>query len=209
MFRRSLLFFLTGAILLLSAGCATPFTTNTKRSAVEQYLLAVTIERLTQHAGLEKYAGKKVFFEYKYLKTQEDVNYLKGRLEMFMSKHKCIIVDKPDKAQIIIQVICGVLGTDYNTVFIGTPALPLPLPETSLNVMIPEIPIFKIYDRKAYGRVIFNIMDAKTKRSIEVTPEINASSTHKNWVILLIPFTTRNFSMEDTKNTSTHIDFIP
>ena len=194
---------------LLAAGCATPFTTNTKRSAVEQYLLATTIERLTEHAGLEKYAGKKIYFDYSYLKTQEDQIYLQGRLEMIMSKYQCLIVPKQQEADVMIQPLCGVLATDYNTIFIGTPALPIPVPDTGISVVIPEIPIFKMYDRKAYGSMSFNIFDAKTRRPLEVIPEIRASSTHKNWVVLLIPFKTRNFSMSDTRDTSTRFDFVP
>ena len=46
--------FVAAAVTLLIAGCSSPRVTDTKRSAVEQYLLAVTIERLSAHAGLEK-----------------------------------------------------------------------------------------------------------------------------------------------------------
>lgn len=92
---------------------------------------------MVQHSGLKKHCNKKIYFDYKYLKTQEDVNYLQGKLEMFMSKHQCLIVDKKEDSDIIIQVLCGVLGTDYNTVFIGTPALPVPVPDTTINIVIP------------------------------------------------------------------------
>lgn len=194
---------------LILAGCSTPFTTNTKRSAVEQYLLSTTIERLTEHANLGKYANKKIYFDYSYLKTQEDQIYLQGRLEMIMSKYNCVIVPKQKDAQIMIQPLCGVLATDHSTILLGTPALPIPLPETTISVVIPEIPIFKLYDRKAYGKISFNIFDAKTRKPIEVIPEIRASSTHRNWTILLIPFKTRNFSISDTKETDTEMDFIP
>ena len=43
------------AVSLLITGCTTPWVTNTARSAVEQYLLAITIERMANHAGLERY----------------------------------------------------------------------------------------------------------------------------------------------------------
>ena len=209
MLKKCVLYAFAVCAVFMTVGCSTPFTTNTKRSAVEQYLLATTIERLTEHAGLGKYAKKKIFFDYSYLKTQEDQVYLQGRLEMIMSKYNCIIVPKQEEAEVMIQPLCGVLATDYNTIFIGTPALPIPVPDTTISVVIPEIPIFKLYDRKAYGRISFNIFDAKTRKPLEVIPEICASSTHKNWVILLVPFKTYNFSMSDTKETSSKVDFIP
>lgn len=209
MLKKVVLYVAALCAVFLAVGCSTPFTTNTKRSAVEQYLLATTIERLTEHAGLGKYAGKKIFFDYSYLKTQEDQIYLQGRLEMIMSKYNCLIVPKQQEADVMIQPLCGVLATDYNTILLGTPALPIPVPDTGISVVIPEIPIFKLYDRKAYGSISFNIFDAKTRKPLEVIPEIRASTSHKNWVVLLIPFKTRNFSMSDTKDTSTQFDFVP
>lgn len=191
--------------LVLLTGCSTPFTTNTKRSAIQQYLLATTIDKLCQNSGMDRYKNKKVYFEYKYLKTQEDENYLRGNLEMFMSKNECLIVDKKEKSDIIIQVICGVLGTDHNTIFIGTPALPVPMPDTSISIVIPQMPLFKLYDRRAYGLLTFNILDSKTEKSIYIN-QIRASSNYKNWVIMLIPFKSMSFSMEDTKKSDINLD---
>ena len=195
------------AISLLVTGCTSPWVTNTARSAVEQYLLAITIERMTEHAGLERYKGKKIFFEYSYLAPQTDKEYVKGRLEMIVSKYNCVIVDKQEKADVMIQPLCGVLATDHDTFLLGTPALPIPVPYCDINIIIPEIPIFKIYNRRAYGRMAFNIFDAKTRNNLDTIPYINASSYYKNWVILLIPFKTRNFSMDDAHKYGTEFDF--
>ncbi|MCI6288265.1 MAG: hypothetical protein MR727_05955 [Lentisphaeria bacterium] len=198
--------FVAAAVTLLIAGCSSPRVTDTKRSAVEQYLLAVTIERLSAHAGLEKYAGKKVYFDYSYLVTQDDKQYLQGRLEMIMARANSVVVAKQADADIMIQPLCGVLATDYDTILLGTPALPVPVPQTDLSIVIPEIPIFKLYNRRAYGRMAFNIFDAKTRKPLDTIPMINASTYFKNWIILLIPFKTYNFNMRDTKDTDIIFD---
>ena len=198
--------FVAAAVTLLIAGCSSPRVTDTKRSAVEQYLLAVTIERLSAHAGLEKYAGKKVYFDYSYLVTQDDKQYLQGRLEMIMARANSVVVAKQADADIMIQPLCGVLATDYDTILLGTPALPVPVPQTDLSIVIPEIPIFKLYNRRAYGRMAFNIFDAKTRKPLDTIPMINASTYFKNWIILLIPFKTYNFNMRDTKDTDISFD---
>lgn len=191
-------FLIAVAVSLLITGCSAPWVTNTARSAVEQYLLAITIERMTEHAGLDRYRGKKVFFDYTYLAPQTDKDYVKGRLELVASKNDCLIVAKQADADIMIQPLCGVLATDHYTFLIGTPPLPIPVPYCDLNIVIPEIPIFKIYDRHAYGRMAFNVFDAKTRKCLETVPFVNASAFFKNWVVLLIPFKTRDFSMDDT-----------
>ncbi len=199
--------FVAVAVSLLITGCTAPWITNTARSAVEQYLLAITIERMTEHAGLERYKGKKIFFDYSYLVTQTDKEYVKGRLEMIVSKYHCLIVAKQADADIMIQPLCGVLATDHDVFLIGTPVLPIPVPYCSLNVVIPEIPIFKIQNRRAYGRMAFNVFDAKTRQCLDTIPFVNASSYFKNWIILLIPFKTHNFSMDDAQKTGIEFDF--
>ena len=181
--------------------------TNTARSAIEQYLLATTIERLTVHAGLEKYKGKKVFFEYGYLAPQTDKDYVKGRLEMIVSKNNCLIVAKQADADVMIQPLCGVLATDHDTFLIGTPPLPVPVPYCDLNIVIPEIPIFKRYSRRAYGRMAFNVFDAKTRKCLETIPFVNASAYQNNWIVLLIPFKSRDFSMDDAHKFRVEFDF--
>ena len=185
------------AVSLLITGCSAPWVTNTARSAVEQYLLAITIERMTNHAGLEKYKGKKIFFDYTYLAPQTDKDYAKGRLEMVVSRNNALIVAKQADADIMIQPLCGVLATDHDTFLIGTPPLPIPVPYCDLNIVIPEIPIFKRYNRRAYGRMAFNVFDAKTRKCLETIPFINAGAYFNNWTVLLIPFKTHNFSMDD------------
>lgn len=195
------------AVSLLITGCTAPWVTNTARSAIEQYLLAITIERMTDHAGLDRYQGKKIFFDYNYLATQTDKEYVKGRLEMIMSKNNCLIVAKQEEADIMIQPLCGVLATDHDTFLIGTPPLPIPVPYCDINIVVPEIPIFKIYNRRAYGRMAFNVFDAKTRKCLDTIPFVNASSYFKNWIILLIPFKTRNFSMDDAQKTPLEFDF--
>ena len=195
------------AVSLLVTGCSTPWVTNTARSAVEQYLLAMTIERMTAHAGLDKYKDKKVFFDYTYLAPQTDKDYVKGRLEMIVSKNNCVIVAKQADADVMIQPLCGVLATDHDTFLFGTPPLPIPVPYCNLNIVIPEIPIFKRYNRRAYGRMAFNVFDAKTRKCLDTIPFVNASSYQNNWVVLLVPFKSRDFSMDDACKYGYEFDF--
>lgn len=195
----SSLFFLTS--------CQDPWMTNTSRNAIEQYMIATVIERISGAVNFEKYRGKKVFMDYSLANPQVDKPYLQGRLEMELSRLDCIIVDKQDKADVMIQVLVGVLATDHKRFLIGTPNLPVPMPETSLNIVIPEIPIFKRVHRIAYGRVAFNIFDAKTRKCLETIPYINGSAQYNNYAILLVPFTVSDMDMDDTKTGDLNFGF--
>ena len=65
---------------------------------------------------------------------------------MIVSKYDCVIVAKQADAEVMIQPLCGVLATDHDSFLIGTPALPIPVPYCDINIVIPEIPIFKIVE---------------------------------------------------------------
>lgn len=183
---------------LFLTSCQDPWMTNTSRNAIEQYMIATVIERISGAANFEKYKGKKVYMDYSLANPQVDKPYLQGRLEMELARLDCIIVDKQDKADIMIQVLVGVLATDYKRFLIGTPPLPIPMPSTSLEFAIPEVAFFKRFQRIAYGRMAFNIFDAKTRAPLEVIPYINGSAQYNNYAILLFPFTTSDMNMKDT-----------
>ena len=195
-----------GVILLLS-GCTTPWVTNTSRSAIEQYLIASTVEHAIGNLDFSKYSGKKVFFDYDYFAPQVDKQYVQGILEMQVSKFDIIITRKTEEADIIIQPLCGVLGTDYSKFFIGTPQVPIPVPDTSVSFAVPEIPIFSKYTRIAYGRFAFNIFEAKDRKPLEVLADVNSSASYNNWIVLLIPFSTHTMDMENSHDLNTQVDF--
>ena len=183
---------------LFLTSCQDPWMTNTSRNAIEQYMIATVIERISSAADFKKYKGKKIFMDYSLANPQADKTYLQGRLEMELARLNCTIVDKQEKADIMIQVLVGVLATDYKRFLIGTPPLPIPMPSTSVEFAIPEVAFFKRFQRIAYGRMAFNIFDAKTRAPLEVIPYINSSAQYNNYAVLLFPFTTSDMDMKDT-----------
>ena len=118
------------ATAFVFCSCTTPWVTNTPRSAVEQYLLSATIERGVKCVDFGKFAGKKAFMDYDYFAPQVDKAYAQGVLEMQLSQAGIVITRKQEEADVIVQPLCGVLGTDYSKFFIGTPQLPIPVPNT-------------------------------------------------------------------------------
>ena len=195
------------ALAVFGSACTTPWVTNTQRSAVEQYLIATTVERAVANSGLGKFAGKKVFLDYSYLTPQVDKTYVQGMLEMELSKTGCVIVAKQELAEIMIQPLCGVLATDHDSWIIGTPSLPIPVPYTDLTFAVPEIPLLKRVKRMAYGHFAFNVFNARDRVPVATIPKVNSSAQYNNWVILLVPFTSHNMDMKDTVDAVTVYEF--
>lgn len=195
-------------LAFLFCSCTTPWVTNTPRSLVEQALIAFTIERGLGAIDFNAYSGKKAFMEYEYFVPQVDKPYAQGVLEMQVSKSNIIITRKVEEADIIIQPLCGALATDYNKFFIGTPSLPIPVPNTGTSFAVPEVPLFSRYKRNAYGRFAINVFEAKTRKPLESIVGINSSAVYNNWIILLIPFSSHDMEMDDLVKPETSVDFL-
>ena len=189
---------------LIACGCSSPRVSETGRTAVEQFLISTVIENGIGYADFQPYAGKKIFIEYDYLAPQVDTAYVQGFFEMHLAKQGLIVSRDVKTADFIVQIICGVLATDSNNIMIGTPMLPIPLPDTSINVAIPEIPLFKKFTRSGYGRFAFNILKAADRSPEKVINGIEASSSYTNWTILLIPFKSHDMPLQIREGSQTH-----
>ncbi len=176
------------------SGCSTPWTTNTQRNAIEQLLLSDVIERGIAAADFRPYAGKKAFLDSSYLEPQTDKAYLLGVLAMKLAQDGIILTEDAKEAELLIQPLCGVLATDYDKILIGTPSLPVPVPNTGISLVIPEISLFQKYARYGYGRFAFNILEAGTRTPVARLTGATTKATYTNWIILLIPFSTTDIS---------------
>lgn len=201
--KRSVYFFGALATCLILCSCSSPWITNTARSAIEQHLISATIERGVACADFGEYAGKKAFMDYSKFEPQVDKAYAQGVLETQLSRAKIIITDKLEGADIIVQPLCGVLGTDHSKFLIGTPPLPVPVPDADLSIIIPEISFFSKISRYAYGRFTFNVFNASDRKPLATFEGINSSAVYNDWVVVLIPFTTHNININDTQKSET------
>jgi len=196
-------------LLFVLCACSSPWMTNTPRSAIEQYLIATTVDRCIGFANFMEFMGKKAFLDYEYFAPQADKAYAQGALETRLSSFGIIITKKEAEADIIVQPLCGVLGTDHDKFMIGTPALPVPIVDTNLNIVIPEIPLFSKFSRRAYGKFTFNIFSAKGRKPLKSIVGVKSSAVYNNWVVLLFPFRTNDMDMQNTVEGDVYYEFMP
>ena len=194
------------ALGLLVCGCANPRITDTGRTAVEQFLISTVVENGIGYADFKSYKGKKIFIEYDYLAPQVDKAYVQGIFEMHLAQQGLIVSRDVKDSEYIVQILCGVLATDSNQFMIGTPTLPIPVPDTSINVAIPEIPLFKKLTRSGYGKFAFNILKSKDRSPVKAISGIEASTSYTNWTILLIPFKSHDMPLQIREGSETHFD---
>lgn len=206
---KKMIFFCSLLSLVLLTACSSPWMTNTPRSAIEQYLISTTVDRCFAYTNYMNYSNKKAYMDYAYFAPQVDKPYAQGIIEGRLSSFGIVIVKKPEESDIIVQPICGVLGTDHDKFLIGTPTLPIPLPDTGMTFAIPEIPLFSKITRKAYGKFSVYIFNSKDRKPLEAIEGVRSSATYINWIILLIPFKTHDIDMGNSIEGHTNFDFAP
>ena len=192
------------AAAMMLCGCADPKITNTGRNAVEQLLLTTAVDRSAAKLDFRMLAKEKVRFDYSLLATQVDKNYVQAAVEAEAAAAGAIIALKPEEAQYILRPVCAVLATDDNKILFGTPSLPIPVPDASLSIVIPELPLFKRVRRLGVCKLYVEVMDAKTNKQLRMVGPAVSQSVHTNWVILFVPFATRDFDMGESGSSSFH-----
>lgn len=195
------------AAAFVFSGCTSPRITETGRSAVEQMLLSGVVDLGLGNADFSEFAGKKAFVDYDYLAPQVDKPYVQGVFEKQLAKNGLIVSRDVKDADITIQILCGVLATDTTKFTIGLPQLPIPIPDTSLNVAIPELPLFQKLTRSGYGKFGFTVLESKTRKPVKVFGNIMARTSYTNWFIMLIPFRSHDMQMDIKSGSENSLEF--
>lgn len=185
------------AVCFLVSGCADPRITNTGRNAIEQFLLTNAVDRSVSKMDFRMLAGEKIRIDYSNLTPQTEKNYVQAILEARVAAAGAIIALKAEEAKYVLRPVCAALATEDNKIMFGTPQLPVPIPDMSLSLVIPELPLFKRINRYGHCKLAIEVLEAKTNKQARVIGPAVSSSIYTNWVICFIPFVTRDFEMGD------------
>lgn len=192
----SALLLLVGLICSFAVGCGS----SLKREATEQLLASDAIDRSVSSIDFRELAGKKVYFDTSYIKAIKGVgfvnaDYIISAMRQQMVAARCLLQDKKDDAEYIVEGRVGVLGIDGNEVTYGIPsssglstaaslmptAPPLPI--------IPELSFAKKNDQRGAARVGFFAYHRETGEPVWQSGISDARSTAKDsWVLGAGPF---------------------
>lgn len=202
MMRKNLLQLLLVAVIAgigaFFCGCSDPMVSNTARTSVEQFLLSDVIEQASDQMKFSAYKGKKAVMDYSYLAPQVDKPIIQGLVERRLAECGVIVVADKKEADIIVQLVCPVLATNMAKLLVGSPSLPIPVPDTSVQIVIPEIAFFLKLTRSAHGHFSVNILNAKDLSPIEVQKGIRTKAYYINWAVMLIPWETHNMKLDES-----------
>ncbi len=175
------------AILLVLSSCTHTFQfTYTKKSGIEQLLVTKAVDEALQGISVD-IKGAKLFVDVSCLMPDEQ-SYIKRAFT-----HKCLesgasVTEYPWDADYVLSVLVRVAGTDGDQFALGLPSIPVPLATT---VATPAINFFTGIVQE--GRVEMEVILYPPKGGLkEKLPPLSGKSYYKKYVILFIPFLSKD-----------------
>jgi hypothetical protein len=172
-------------------GCGSTRTSNTMRTATEQMLISDAIDRTVDDIDFAPLAQQAVFFDDSKLVDVVDRGYLISGLRQHMLASGCILKEKREDAEFIVEPRAGAVGTDNHDLLFGVPAIQVPQVgvATTIPAAIPEIPFAKRRDQSGVAKVAVFAYRRDTGEPVWQSGIImNKSTANDIWVLGAGPF---------------------
>lgn len=167
-------------LMLLAAGCATTKSSDTARTGIEQMLISSATDQALDKVNLAPVRHAKVYVETKYLDCV-DKNYIIVALHQRLMRNGSTLVEKPEEAQVIVEVASGAVGTDRQEFFVGMPSIPLPPPSP---ISIPKLELFTRTRATGTAKLTVLAYDAKTRMPVVDSGQAMARADYRHWQVL-------------------------
>lgn len=159
-------------------GCATVKQSDTARTGIEQLLISSAVDRSLDQVDYSQIAGASVYLKTDYLDCV-DKNYIIVGLHSRLLANDCTLADKPDTADVVLEVASGGVGTDRTDLTIGTPEVPL-----GLMGSVPKLTVFERKRAMGTAKIRLVGIDTASKDVVLSNDYSLARSDHQYWSAL-------------------------
>lgn len=168
--RRALLACLASLFCLALAGCGT----TKSQTATEQMLASDAVDRSVAKIDFSPLAGRAIYFDTTYIQAVKgagfvNAEYIISSLRQQMFAHGCLLQEKQDQAEYVVEGRVGVLGLDDHEITYGVPAsrlsgaagvVPGSLPA------VPELSLAKKNEQVGAAKVAVFAYERETRRPV-------------------------------------------
>jgi len=174
----------------LVAGCGTIRMTDTPRSATEMLLVSQAADKAVVQIDFTPLAGKTVFLDASSIPEKEqDKGYLVSLVRQQLLATGALIQDDKKRAEFVVDLRSGGMGTDRHSMLVGTPAVQLPSVVPGLPTSVPEIALLKKNDQRAIAKIGVFAYNRITGRALWQSGTVEAESrANDTWVFGTGPF---------------------
>ena len=183
-------------VVLLLAGCGTTI----KNGATEQLLASDAVDRTVSQIDFRDLSGEKVFFDTQYVKAIQGIgfvnaDYIVSSLRQQMVAANCLLQDKKEEADFIVEARVGALGTEGHEVTYGLSSNNALNAAASLVPAVPALPPFpevsfaKKHQQSGAAKIAVFAYHAKTKEPVWQSGIAKSTSITKDtWVLGAGPY---------------------
>jgi hypothetical protein len=181
------LLFLSLSVL---AGCGTTRQTDTPRAATEMLLVSQAADNAIALIDFSPLAEKTVYLDATGVSNSDvDKGYLVSLVRQQIAAAGALIFEDKTRAEFIVELRSGGLGTDRHTMLLGTPAVQLPTVVPGLPTNIPEIALMKKNDQRGVAKIAVFAYSRITGRALWQSGTVEAESRAKDmWLFGAGPF---------------------
>jgi hypothetical protein len=164
--------------------------TDSTRAATEMLLVSQAADNAVAQIDFSPLSGKTVFLDASGLEKELlDKGYLVSLVKQQLVGAGALLQDEKPRAEYIVDLRAGGLGTDRHSVLVGTPAVQLPSVVPGLPTNIPEIALMKKNDQRGVAKIAVFAYNRISGRAIWQSGDAEATSTVKDtWVFGTGPF---------------------
>lgn len=186
-----------GVVLLgLMCGCGTTIS----RNATEQLLTSDAVDRSVAELDFRHFAGRKVYLDTQYLQKSGGVgavnaDYVISSLRQQMISASCLLQDKKEDAEYIVEARIGALGTNAHEVTYGMPANNLLSAASTFVPMVPQVPTIpeiafaKRHDQLAAAKLSVFAYARETREPVwQSGVSVAKSKAKDSWILGAGPF---------------------
>lgn len=176
---------------LAVAGCGTTKWSDSPRTATEQLLISDAVDRAISEIDFAALSDRSVYLDTRFIATTLDQNYVTSTLRQHMLASGCVIKDKAEEADYVVEVRTGTLGTNRNDILLGVPATNLPTAgfTPTGTAAIPEIALAKTTNQQAVCKIAVFAYDRMTGRPVWQSGNRKVASKAKDsWLLGTGPF---------------------
>jgi hypothetical protein len=179
-------------LALFLAGCGTTRMTDSQRAATEMLLVSQAADNAVAQIDFSPLNGKTVYLDASGIEKEVlDRGYLISLVKQQLVAAGALMYDDKTRAEYIVDLRAGGLGTDRHSVLVGTPAVQLPSVLPGIPTNIPEIALMKKSDQRGVAKVGVFAYNRITGRALWQSGTAEATTNVKDtWFLGTGPFST-------------------
>jgi hypothetical protein len=185
---------------MFCCGCGTMLS----QSATEHLLLSDAVDRSIEDIDFGTLSGEKVYFDAQYIRAVKGIgfvnsDYFISSLRQQMVAANCLLQDKKEDADFVVEARVGVLGTNSHDVTYGLPqnnsvtnvlnTAAAVMPTMPAVPPLPELSLAKKHSQMSAAKVALFAYNVKTRQPVWQSGNSAASSRASDtWVLGAGPF---------------------